>query len=141
MPAWSLLTLALTSRLEREWSRRSLAALSVAVVGGMLFSDAVAFVGRRGVRGLCSRFSWPAGPGAGWRRRSSRRGTAVLMLGVYKAFDARAVVPGLTSYWGAFYLPAAEGLHADIARSWPRTSTPSAPISVLGRRGWGSRWS
>ncbi|HUY46352.1 MAG TPA: hypothetical protein VMV92_11575 [Streptosporangiaceae bacterium] len=38
--------------------------------------------------------------------------TAVLMLGVYEGFDARAVVPGLTAYWAANYLPAAQGLHA-----------------------------
>jgi hypothetical protein len=41
----ALLTLALTSRLEREWSRRGLVALSVSVWVGMLVSNAVAFVG------------------------------------------------------------------------------------------------
>ena len=40
-------------------------------------------------------------------------GTAVLMLGVYEAFDARAVVPGLTAYWSAYYVPVGRGLHAD----------------------------
>jgi hypothetical protein len=41
-------------------------------------------------------------------------GTVVLMLGVYEAFDARAVVPGLTAYWSAYYLPAGHGLHAAV---------------------------
>jgi len=110
----ALLTLALTSRLEREWSRRGLVALSVAVWGGMLFSDAVAFVGVAAFGAVCVvQFARRA-----WRRLAEAAvvgaGTAVLMLGVYKGFDARAVVPGLTAYWRGFYLPAGKGLRADI---------------------------
>jgi hypothetical protein len=42
-------------------------------------------------------------------------GTALLVIGVYEAFDARAAVPGLTAYWRNFYLPISEGLHAGLA--------------------------
>jgi hypothetical protein len=110
----SLLVLALTSRLERNWSRRTLAGLSVAVWGGMLFSDAVAFVGVVAFGALfaatlCRR---------DWRRLAETAltgaATAALMAAVYEAFDARADYPGLKAYWSGFYLPAAKGLHADV---------------------------
>jgi hypothetical protein len=110
----ALLVLALTSRLEREWSRPALVALSAAVWGGMLFSDASAFAGVAAfgavaVVQLAQR---------AWRRLAEvaavGAGTAVLMLGVYEGSDARAQVPGLTAYWSNFYLPVGKGLHADI---------------------------
>ena len=51
-----------------------------------------------------------------WRRLAEAvvagTGTAMLMLGVYEGFDARAVVPGLTAYWAGYYLPATHGLRA-----------------------------
>jgi len=112
----ALLVLALTSRLERQWSQRGLAGLSVAVWGGMLFSDAAAFVGAAAFTALCivqlARRAWhrlAAAVVAG-------ACTAVLMLGVYEGFDARAVVPGLTHspHFRTYYLPLTEGLHAAI---------------------------
>ncbi|HUZ22711.1 MAG TPA: hypothetical protein VMV07_02995 [Streptosporangiaceae bacterium] len=110
--ATALLTLALTSQLEREWSRRRLAVLSVAIWGGMLFSHTVTFVGIAAFAAVCVvQLARRA-----WRRlieaAVAGAGTAVLMLGVYVVFDARAVVPGLTAYWSGYYLPAARGLHA-----------------------------
>jgi hypothetical protein len=111
----ALLVLALTSRLERDWSRWGLTALSVAVWGGMLFSDAVAFVGAAAFGAVCLvQLARRA-----WRRLAEAAvagaATAVLGAGVYRAFDARAVVPGLTAYWSGFYLPVAKGLHADAS--------------------------
>ncbi len=108
----ALLTLALTSQLEREWSRWRLAGLSVAVWGGMLLSHTVAFVGLAAFGALCAvQLARRA-----WRRLAEAvvtgAGTAILMLGVYEGFDARAVVPGLTTYWAGYYLPAADGLRA-----------------------------
>ena len=108
----ALLALALTSQLEREWSRWRLAGLSVAVWGGMLLSHTVAFVGIAAFGAVCAvQLARRA-----WRRLAEAAvagaGTAVLMLGVYEAFDARAVVPGLTAYWAGYYLPAAHGLQA-----------------------------
>lgn len=110
----SLLVLVLTSRLERDWSRGGLACLSVAVWGGMLFSDPVAFVGAAAFGALlvvqpCRR-AW----GHLAETAVTAACTAALMLAVYKEFDARADYPGLKSYWSAFYLPAAKGLHADL---------------------------
>ena len=109
-----LLTLAMTSRLERQWSRWSLVALAATVVGGMLFSVAAAFAGAAAFVAVSAvqlaRRSWPRFAEA----MVAGGCAAVLMLGIYKAFYARAVVPGLTSYWSAFYLPVAKGLHADI---------------------------
>jgi hypothetical protein len=111
----ALLVLALTSRLEREWSRGGLAGLSVAVWGGMLFSDAVAFVGVAAFAALCAvqlcRRAW----GRLVEAVVTSAGTVVLMLGVYEAFDARANIAGLKAYWSAFYMPAAKGMHADLA--------------------------
>ena len=108
----ALLTLALTSQLEREWSRWRLAGLSVAVSGGMLLSHTVAFVGLAAFGAVCAvQLARRA-----WRRLAEAAvtgtGTAILMLGVYEGFDARGVVPGLTAYWAGYYLPAAHGLRA-----------------------------
>ncbi len=110
----SLLVLALTSRLERDWSRGGLAGLSVAVWGGMPFSDAVAFVGTAAFGALLAvqlcRRAW------GRLAETALIGacTAVLMLAVYKAFDVGADSPVLKAYWGSFYLPTDKGLHADL---------------------------
>lgn len=111
----ALLTLALTSRLEREWSRRRLAALSVSVWGGMLVSDAGALVGVAAFGALClvqlSRGAW---------RRLTEAGvagvcTAVLMLGVYEAFDAHAVTSlDASPYWHHYFLPVTRGVSAWI---------------------------
>jgi len=111
----ALLVLALTSRLEREWSRLGLVALSVAVWGGMLFSDAPAFAGVAAFGAVCVvQLARRA-----WRRLAEvaavGAGTAVLMAGVYEGFDARATVPGLTAYWSSYYLPVGKGLHADLS--------------------------
>jgi uncharacterized membrane protein len=110
----ALLTLAMISRLERQWSRRALGALAATVVVGMLFSDAAAFAGTAAFVAISvvelARRSW---------RRLAEAAvtgavTAVLMVGIYEGFYARAVVPGLTAYWKGFYLPVGKGLHADI---------------------------
>ena len=113
----ALLALAVTSRLERGWSRRWLAGLSVAVWGGMLVSDAVAFVGIA---------AFGAVVGVQLARRAWRRlaeaavaaaVTAVLMAVVYEVFDARAVLPGLTysPHFRYFYLPVTQGWQPSIA--------------------------
>jgi hypothetical protein len=132
--AAALLALALTSQLEREWSWRRLAALSVAVWGGMLVSHTVAFVGIAAFAALCAvQLARRA-----WRRLAAAAvagaGTAVLMLGVYAGFDARAVVPGLTAYWLGFYLPAGRGLHAST------TFVTARFDAVHGNFGLGPAW-
>jgi hypothetical protein len=110
----SLVVLGLTARLEAGWSRRRLAALSAACWGGLLVSDAVAFTAAAALGALCL---------VQLARRDGRRlaeaavtaaVTGGLMAAVYLAFDARAVVPGLTTYWKAFYLPAGHGLRASV---------------------------
>jgi hypothetical protein len=113
---FALLALAVTSRLEREWSRRGLAGLSVAVWGGMLFSHTAAFVGIAAFGALCLvQLARRA-----WRRLAEAviagACTAVLMLGVYEAFDARAVLPRLTNshQFIPYYLPVTKGLHVGI---------------------------
>jgi hypothetical protein len=110
----SLLVLVLTSRLERDWSRGGLACLSVAVWGGMLFSDAVAFVG---IAAFTALFATALCRRAWGRLAETAVGaacTAVGMLAVYEAFDAGPDNAGLKAYWSGFYLPTAKGLHADL---------------------------
>jgi hypothetical protein len=112
----ALLILVLTSRLERSWSRRGLAALSVAVWGGMLISDVAAFTGVAAIGALfVVQFARRA-----WGRLTelvvAGAATAVLMLGVYEAFDARAAdALGASSYWDGYYVPLGHGLHASWA--------------------------
>jgi hypothetical protein len=109
----ALLTLALTSRLEREWSRGGLAALSVCAWGGMLFSSAAAFVGVAAFAAVCvlqlARRSW----GRLVEAAAAGAVTAVLMAGVFEAFDARADTPALAAFFDSWYLPVSRGLHAD----------------------------
>jgi len=110
---FAVLVLAVSSRLERGWSRRVLVTLSVVTGGGMLFSDAVAFMGAAAFTALCLvqlvRRNW---------RRLAEAVTAglvtgILILGVYKGFDARAVTPSLTysPHFASFYPPRRD-LHA-----------------------------
>ena len=136
----ALLTLALTSQLEREWSRWRLAGLSVSVWGGMLLSHTVAFVGLAAFGAVCAvQLARRA-----WRRLAEAvvtgTVTAVLMLGVYEGFDARAVVPGLTAYWADYYLPVSQGLGASSTFVISRVNAVHAHAG-LGRRGWESRCS
>jgi hypothetical protein len=113
----ALLALAVTSRLERDWSRRWLAGLSVTVWGGMLFSDGVALVGIAAFIAVAlvqlARRAW---------RRLAETAvagavTAVLMAAVYEAFDARAVLPGLTysPHFRNVDLPLGQGWHASLS--------------------------
>jgi hypothetical protein len=113
----SLLALGLTSRLEREWSRPRLVALSVAVWGGMLFSDAVAFIGAGAFAAVCLvQLARRA-----WRRLAESLAvgavTAILMVVVYKAFYAAAVNAGLvySPHFRFYYLPLRQGLHASLS--------------------------
>ncbi len=110
----ALAVLALTSRLERHWSRPGLAALSISVWGGMLVSDTAAFIGAAAFAALCLiQLARRA-----WRRLAEAAvaglATAILMLGVYEAFIARAVSQGLVGYWGADFVPVSSGLHASM---------------------------
>jgi hypothetical protein len=108
----TLVILAATARLERRWSYRGLLLVSAATWGGMLISDAAAFTGAAALAAIwliqLVRRDW---------RRLSEAGaaiivTAVLGFGVYELFVARSVVPGLTRYWQAFYVPTGHGLGA-----------------------------
>jgi hypothetical protein len=111
---FAVLALTVTSRLEREWSRRGLVLLSVVTWGGMLFSDTVAFVGAAAFAAVCV----VQLVRRAWRRLAEATVagavTAVLILGVYKAFDARAVIPALTysPHFANYYPPVHSGLHA-----------------------------
>jgi len=104
---FAILVLAVTSRLERAWSRRMLAILSVVTWGGMLFSDAVAFMGAAAFAAVCV----VALARRNWRRlaESAVAGviTAILILAVYKGFDARAVTKSLTysPHFSNYYPP------------------------------------
>jgi hypothetical protein len=111
----SLLALALTARLESDWSRWRLAALSASIWGGMLFSDAVAFTGAAILGALCLvqliRRAW----GRLAEAVIAAAVTGVLMIAVFAAFDARADGPGITAYWKGFYVPVHGGLHASLS--------------------------
>ncbi|MDP9118282.1 MAG: hypothetical protein M3O28_13665, partial [Actinomycetota bacterium] len=110
----ALVVMALTSRVERDWGRKPLAALGGAVVGGMLFSHTTAFVGVAAFASLTMiqlvRRAWRP------LLESVAVGaiTAIGMLGVYSAFDARAVIPGLTQYWAGYYVPVHQGIRASL---------------------------
>jgi hypothetical protein len=102
----ALLILAIAAGLERRWSRWALLALSASVWAGMLLSDPAAFVGAAVFTGLVASQL----VGRNWRRLAevavAGAVTGALALLVYKAFDARAVVPGLTAFWSAYFPPA-----------------------------------
>jgi len=108
----ALTVLALTSHLERVWSRRGLAVLAATVGGGMLFSHTVAFVGSVAFAAIVT----VQLVRREWRRalEAAVAGAAALamMVTVYEVFDVRAVVPQLTKYWYLFYMPVGNGAGA-----------------------------
>jgi hypothetical protein len=109
-----LLVLAVISRLERQWSRWTLAILSLMTWGGMLFSDGVAFMGAAAFTAVCL----VELVRRNWRRFTEATVvgvcTAALILVVYKVFDARAVTPSLTfsPHFGNYYPPFNKGRRA-----------------------------
>jgi hypothetical protein len=130
----ALVTLAVTWRLERDWSRRGLAILAGTVWGGMLVSHITAFVGVAAFVAIgLVRLARQA-----WRRALELLVAAVAALGgmgaIYELFDARTVSPALTAYWRLSYLPTSDGfgagwrfvyrrlkhvgLHAGIGPAW-----------------------
>jgi hypothetical protein len=112
----ALLVLALTSWLEKDWSRRRLALLSVSIWGGMLVSDVVTFVGVAAFTAVCLTQLTRRD----WRRLTEAviagAGTAVLMGAVYEYFyrSAAAILAG-SAHWDGYYVPINEGLHTSLA--------------------------
>lgn len=108
----ALLILGFVSALERAWSRGALVVLGVSIGVGMLFSHTAAFVGVAAFTSVALvtlvRRQWQRLVEA----FVAGTATAVVMLAVYLAFDKRAVVPELTSYWHSFYVPRDGGLSA-----------------------------
>ena len=112
----TLLILALTSRLERDWSRRNLGLLTGVVGLSILVSDPAVFVGVAAFAALVL----VQLVRRDWRRLAEAvvAGVvaAVLLAGLYKAFVATAATDlGASSHWDAFYVPVGQGLHASIA--------------------------
>jgi hypothetical protein len=108
----ALLVLIAVSRLERQWTRTQLGVLAGTVAGGMLLSHTTAFVGVAAFAGV----GLVQVARREWRRVLEcvvAGGVALVAMGViYELADARAVVPGLTSYWRAYYVPIGRGLSA-----------------------------
>jgi len=107
----AMVVLVILSRLERQWTRRRLAALVTVVPCGMLLSHTTLFVGAAAFAAVCavqlSRRAWP---------RLAETAVAGLAAGfttgvVYWLFDARAVVPGLVRFWANYYVPLYQGPH------------------------------
>jgi hypothetical protein len=110
----ALLTLSLTSRVERRWSRSGLALLSASIWCGMLFSHTVAFVGATAFAALCVvQLAHRA-----WSRLIeslvAALCTAALMLAVYELFDAQAVDPSSTAVVHRYFPPVHQGWHATL---------------------------
>ena len=127
----ALLVLVATSRLERQWTRTQLGVLAGTVAGGMLFSHTTAFVGVAAFAGV----GLVQVARREWRRVVEcvvAGGVALVAMGViYELADARAVVPGLTSYWRAYYVPIGRGLSASWHFLYTRTDSV-APYVGLG---------
>jgi hypothetical protein len=106
----ALMVLALTARLERQWSRAGLVLLSAAVPAGLLVSHTTAFAGAAAFAGIfvvqVARRTWARLAEA----TVAAAGAAILGLGIYEAFDTRALLPGLTAYWHANFPPAGHSL-------------------------------
>jgi hypothetical protein len=149
---FAILVLAVTSRLERDWSRRMLVTLSVVTWGGMLFSDTVAFVGAGAFAAVCV----VQLVRRDWRRLAQSivvgAITGILILAVYKGFDARAVTPSLTysPHFASYYPPRrhlrelvdfvisklqAENSHFGLGPLWLVAVTFVAGVVTVFRRG------
>ncbi len=100
------------SALEREWTRRRLGALAAIAAVGMLLSHTTAFVAAAVLGAVfltqLVRRAWPRLAEITVTGLAAGIGMGI----VYEVFDARAVIPGLTGYWDAFYVPFGKGFSA-----------------------------
>lgn len=108
----TLLTLALVSRLEAEWSRRRLITLGGVLVACALISNITLLVAAAALPCVClTRLA---------RRRKAEfidavvvtAVTGVLLLIIFAALDPGSRSASLKRYWQAYYLP--HGLHASL---------------------------
>ncbi len=111
----TLLILGLTSRLERDWSRRNLGLLTVAAGLSILLSDPAVLVGVAAFAAVLI----VALARREWRRLAEAAiagvAAAVILGGLYKAFVASAAgALGASTHWDGFYVPAGQGLHASL---------------------------
>ena len=111
----TLLILGLTSRLERDWSRRNLGLLTAAVGLSILLSDPAVLVGVAAFAAVLI----VALARREWRRLAEAAiagvAAAVILGGLYKAFVASAAgALGASTHWDGFYVPAGQGLHASL---------------------------
>jgi non-canonical purine NTP pyrophosphatase (RdgB/HAM1 family) len=106
----SILLLVLVARVENDWNRWRLAAIGLATVVGLFFSNTVIFVGVAAMGGLALECLI---------RRHFRRllevGCAsaamlVLSLGLYELVDRSHVTGSITAFWDAYYIPRNRGL-------------------------------
>jgi hypothetical protein len=111
----SVLLLALVARVENSWSRSQLAAIAGCTAGGLLFANSVIFVGVAAMAALAIETVL---------RRDRHRlfdvavaSAAMLAVGgaIYELIDRRHVIPGLTSFWDAYYVPRHQGLSAALS--------------------------
>ena len=111
----TLLILGLTSRLERDWSRRNLGLLTAAVGLSILLSDPAVFVGVAAFAAvLIVQLARRA-----WRRLAEAAvagvAAALILGGLYKGFVASAAgALGASTHWDGFYVQAGQGLHASL---------------------------
>lgn len=111
----TLLILGLTSRLERDWSRRNLGLLAISAGASILLSDPAVFVAVAAFAAVLvvqlARREWHrAGEAA-----VAGAVTAVILLGLYEAFVARAAgALGASAHWDGFYVPAGRGVPASL---------------------------
>ena len=140
----AMVVLALTSRLERDWSRRGLAACPSLL--GRNAAEPYRCVHRRsGTGAVCV----VALAQRAWRHFAEAAVTAVVtavgMLGVYEGFDARAVLPGLTfsppfpaplspaHQWCARQLQVRDrAFHLDAWQLRPRPRWVAVPLFLAG---------
>ncbi|MDQ2740185.1 MAG: hypothetical protein M3Y35_16540, partial [Actinomycetota bacterium] len=105
----ALMILWLVSRLESNWTRRRLIAVGGVVVVGFLFSAVAVFVGAAAFGSLLLvaliRRNWSQAIESAAVGAASGVILGLTFLALYKP----GIPPGLTTYWGASYLPIAQG--------------------------------
>jgi hypothetical protein len=101
---FAVLVLGCTARIEQTWSRKRLAALGAVSVVGMLFSLAAAFVGAAAFIAVLALTIGRRNKAKTIEAAVATAATAIGLAGVYGLVYARAIAPGLTTYWQAFYI-------------------------------------
>ena len=106
--------LVLVARIENHWSRARLVTIAAVTAGGLFFTNTVIFVGVAAMAALGVETLVRRRPGRLLDVAVASAGMLAASGAVYELVDRRHVVPGLTAFWAAYFIPRDQGLSGAV---------------------------